>query len=160
MKYILPYIKNIWNPKQDFRFKNQPADYYEVNRREFEKKLVITAALHKAGVQLLAGTDTPNPYCFPGFSIHDELQWLVKSGLSPAEALQCATINPAIYFSIQKDYGTIEKGKIASLVILNNNPLSDIRNTSDIWMVILRGRILDQQHLNNLLNTAMKLAAN
>ena len=104
----------------------------------------------------MAGTDTPNPYCFPGFSIHDELQWLVKSGLSPAEALQCATINPAIYFNIQKDYGTIEKGKIASLVILNQNPLADIRNSSNIWMVILRGRIVDRQQLNNLLDQAMK----
>jgi len=74
--------------------------------------------------------------------------------------LQTATINPAIYFSIQKDYGTVEKGKIASLVLLNRNPLEDIRNTKDIYMVILRGRPIPSEELKNLLNNVRILVGN
>ena len=160
MKYVDSFLKSFWNPKHDFRFKAEPPGYYELGRKEFEKKLIITTALHKAGIRFLAGTDTPNPYCFPGFSLHDELQWFVKTGFSPAEALQTATINPAIYFSIQKDYGTVEKGKIASLVLLNRNPLEDIRNTKDIYMVILRGRPIPSEELKNLLNNVRILVGN
>jgi imidazolonepropionase-like amidohydrolase len=160
MEYVDSSMRNFWNPAHDFRFKDQPPGYYELGRQEFEKKLIITTALHKAGIKFLAGTDTPNPYCFPGFSLHDELQWFVKAGLSPAEALQTATINPAIYFSIQKDYGTVEKGKIASLVLLNKNPLKDIRNTTDIYMVILRGRPVPDQQRKDLLNQVRILVGN
>jgi imidazolonepropionase-like amidohydrolase len=139
MKYVTSFLKGFWNPKQDMRFRSQPKEYFEITRMEFEKKLLMIPVLHHAGVRMLAGTDTPNPYCFPGFSLHDELAWMVKAGLTPIEALQTATINPAIYFSIEKILDR-RKNKMASLVILDKNPLIDIRNTTSINTVILRVR--------------------
>ncbi len=152
MKYISSFMRSFWDPKQDFRFKSATKEYFKVGRMEFEKKMQCIPILHAAGVKLLAGTDTPNPYCFPGFSLHDELEWFVKAGLSPADALRTATINPAIYFSQEKNFGTVDIGKIASLVILDKNPLEDIRNTTSVQMVILRGTIMDRKKLDEMLD--------
>jgi len=159
MKYVSSFMKKFWDPRQDARFRTQPKDYFEVTRMEFEKKLLIIPVFQKAGVRILAGTDTPNPYCFPGFSLHDEIAWFVKAGLSPAEALQTATINPAIYFSRENDFGTIAKGKIASMVVLDKNPLENIRNTTSINMVILRGSIMDRRQLDSMLEKVRSTAA-
>lgn len=118
-----------------------------------------TRQLHAAGVKLLAGTDTPQPFVFPGFSLHDELALLVQSGLTPLEALQTATINPADFFGMQGALGTVEKGKIADLVLLNANPLENISNTRRIAAVIANGRLFDRAALNALLRhveTALK----
>jgi len=105
------------------------------------KKLV--GDMHRAGVEFLAGTDTnPSNPVLPGPSLHDELELLVESGFTPMEALQTATRNPARYFGTLKDMGTIETGKLADLVLLDANPLDDIRNTRKISMVVLRGRIV------------------
>ena len=152
MKYIMSFMKGFWDPKQDFRFKSATKEYFNVGRMEFEKKMKCISVLHAAGVKMLAGTDTPNPYCFPGFSLHDELEWFVKAGLSPADALRTATINPAIYFSEEKNFGTVEIGRIASLLVLDKNPLEDIRNTTSIQMVILRGSIMDRKKLDEMLD--------
>ena len=104
------------------------------------KKLV--GDMHRAGVEFLAGTDTnPNNPVTPGSGLHDELELLVESGFTPMEALQTATRNPARYFGRLQDMGTIETGKLADLVLLDANPLDDIRNTRKISMVVLRGRI-------------------
>ena len=103
----------------------------------------ITGTLYRAGVTLLAGTDTPEPYCPPGFSLHDELALLVESGLPPAAALKCATLNNARALKQANNLGSVEIGKIADMVILNANPLSDIRNTRTIYRVIHRGIVCD-----------------
>jgi len=104
------------------------------------KKLV--GDMHRAGVEFLAGTDTgPNNPVPPGSGLHDELELLVESGFTPMEALQTATRNPARYFGKLQDLGTLEPGKLADLVLLDANPLNDIRNTLKISLVVLRGRI-------------------
>ncbi len=104
------------------------------------KKLVRD--MHRAGVEFLAGTDTSPDNPVPvGIGLHDELELLVESGFTPMEALQAATLNPARYFGTLKDMGTIEQGKLADLVLLDANPLDDIRNTRKISLVVLRGRI-------------------
>jgi len=104
------------------------------------KKLV--GDMHRAGVEFLAGTDTsPGTPALPGTSLHDELELLVESGFTPMEALQAATRNPARYLGKLQDLGTIEPGKLADLVLLDANPLDDIRNTRKINMVVLRGQI-------------------
>ena|SRR5689334_1010595 len=118
-----------------------------------------TRQLHSAGVKLLAGTDTPQPFVFPGFSLHDELGLLVRAGLTPLEALQTATINPAEFFGMQGALGTVEQGKVADLVLLNANPLENIANTKRIAAVIANGRLFDRAALNALLQhveTALK----
>jgi imidazolonepropionase-like amidohydrolase len=104
--------------------------------------LKLTAALHRAGVPLLAGTDTPNPDCLPGYGLHDELELLVKAGLSPLEALQTATLNPARFLHVSDRQGTVEVGKIADVVLLNADPLVEINNIRSIHTVFLDGRPL------------------
>jgi imidazolonepropionase-like amidohydrolase len=97
--------------------------------------------MQKAGVKILAGTDTPNPYVFPGSSLHDELELLVKAGLTPLQALQAATLRPAEYLGMAGRLGTIAPGKLADLVLLSADPLADIANTRRIEAVVLNGRI-------------------
>jgi len=111
-----------------------------------------TGDLNKAGVKLLAGTDTPQPFMFPGFSLHEELGLLVRSGLTPLEAVRAATYNPAEYLGALDSLGTVGQGKVADLVLLDADPLSDIRNTRRISTVIANGRVFDRAQLNELLH--------
>ena len=107
--------------------------------------------MQKAGVPILAGTDAGNPFCFPGFSLHEELALMVVAGFTPAEALRSATLNPAKFFGLDKTLGTIEVGKIADLVLLGANPLQDIRNTQRIKAVVSNGRLFDRKALDEML---------
>jgi imidazolonepropionase-like amidohydrolase len=99
----------------------------------------------------MAGTDAMNPYCLPGFSLHDELALLVESGLTPLAALEAATINPARFMRRTADLGTIEPGKTASLILLRADPLADIHNTTQIEAVWLRGQYFDKAALAAML---------
>jgi imidazolonepropionase-like amidohydrolase len=130
-------------------------------RREFvHKELEIVGAMHRAGVPMLAGTDTAAAVdVLPGFSLHQELEYFVQAGLSPMEALQTATRNPAEFLGLQKETGTIANGKIANLVLLDANPLQDIRNTRKIWAVILNGRLLTRADLDRVLEQVSAFAA-
>jgi imidazolonepropionase-like amidohydrolase len=103
-------------------------------------------------VRILAGTDTPFPYCLPGFALHQELALLVEAGLSPMAALRAATWNAAEFLHIDRDYGSIEPGKVADLVILDADPLIAVRNTTRIRAVFRRGQLIDDQALRSLLD--------
>ena len=111
--------------------------------RVIEKDAELVPMMQKAGVGLLAGTDlAPNT---KNGTIHDELAALVDAGLSPIQALETATRGPAKFLGKLATSGTVEKGKVADLVLLNANPLDDIRNTSHISAVILRGRLISHE---------------
>jgi len=118
------------------------------------RKIVTT--LHHAGAVLLAGTDTPMPNVYPGDSLHEELALLVESGLSPAEALRSATLAPALFLGIADRMGSVSVGKRADLVLLDANPLTDIRNTRRIRAVLLDGHLLTHPALVALLADAAK----
>jgi len=123
-----------------------------VRRKFLEKELEVVGLLHKAGVPFLAGTDTPpGVYIFPGFSLHEELQRFVAAGFTPLEALQTATLNPARFFGTEEQMGTIEKGKLADLVLLSANPLQDITNTQKIAAVIVNGHYYSSKDLEKIL---------
>lgn len=107
--------------------------------------------LNDAGVMLLAGTDVGNPMLVPGISLHKELMLLVDAGLTPLEALQTATLNPARFLGAEDSLGTVEAGKFADLVLLDANPLEDIRNTQRILAVVSNGRLIRRSQLNRLL---------
>jgi len=111
-----------------------------------------TRDLRNAGVRLLAGTDMPQAFVYPGFSLHDELALLVRSGLTPLEALRTATYNPADYFVALDSLGTVAQGKVADLVLLDADPLVDIRNTRRISAVIANGRLFDSAARARLLS--------
>jgi len=151
LKYMPTQVTTAWDPSTDFRFKERTAEDFDLSRLVYKKHIELVGMMHRAGVEFLAGTDTGNPYCFPGFSLHDELVLLVEAGLSPMEALQAATINPARFLGEVKELGTVEKGKIADLVLLDANPLDDIRNTTKINSVVRSGRLLDRKALDQLL---------
>jgi cytosine/adenosine deaminase-related metal-dependent hydrolase len=110
-----------------------------------------TRDLKNAGVKLLAGTDMPQPFVFPGFSLHEELELLVRSGLTPLEALRTATYNPAEFLGTLDSLGTVTQGKVADLVLLDADPLADIRNTRRISAVIANGRLFDRANRAQLL---------
>ena len=112
-------------------------------KQEIGKYQELTGLLYRAGVPLLAGTDTPEPFVPPGCSLHQELEMLVESGLSPAAALAAATINNARAINQQDRLGTVAPGKLADLVILTADPTSDIRNTRRIQAVIRGGLLCD-----------------
>jgi imidazolonepropionase-like amidohydrolase len=84
-------------------------------------------------------------------ALHDGLQLLVSAGLSPTEALCTATVRAAEFLGVQHDFGSVEEGKVANLVLLQANPAEDIRNTQKIRAVILRGKFLDRENLDKLL---------
>ncbi|PWW36185.1 MULTISPECIES: amidohydrolase family protein [Paenibacillus] len=111
--------------------------------------------LNDAGVPMLAGTDSSYEMTnfIYGISLHDELELLVKSGLTPLQALQSATLNPARYLEREQELGTVEKGKLADLVLLDKNPLEDIRNTTSISAVILDGKLMEKQTLDHAVQT-------
>jgi imidazolonepropionase-like amidohydrolase len=119
----------------------------------------LVGQINRASVPILAGSDCPNPYVYPGFSLHDELGLLVHSGLTPAEALRTATINPARFLGMTDSLGVVATGKVADLVLLDGNPLQDIANTKRISAVIQGGRVLDRRALDRMLANAKALAA-
>jgi imidazolonepropionase-like amidohydrolase len=112
-------------------------------RRElFARRLRLAAELARAGVPIMTGTDLGTSYLLPGFSLHDELRFLVQAGLTPAQVLRAATLEPARSIG-RRDQGTIERGNVADMVLLDANPLHDITNTTGINSVFLRGRLID-----------------
>jgi imidazolonepropionase-like amidohydrolase len=114
--------------------------------------------MHQNGVKVMTGTDLSDGRIFPGFSVHEELELLVKAGFTPGQAIEAATRVPAEFLRLG-DAGTIQKGKRADLVLLRANPLQDIRNTTRIDAVVLRGKLLNRTRLNLLLAEAEGAAA-
>lgn len=145
-KYLPQYLRKYWQPDTNVHLKYRQPKIVETKQRQFDFYLKIVKGMHKAGVPLLAGTDVgANPLCWPGIGVHNELEQFVNAGLSPAEALKTATINPAIFLKIDKDFGSIETGKIADLVLLKGNPLKDIQQVRQIEAVVKSGIYYNQE---------------
>jgi imidazolonepropionase-like amidohydrolase len=121
--------------------------------------LKLVGLMAKRGVGILAGTDISNPYLIPGFSLHEELGQLVRTGLTPLEAIRAATLNPARYLAATDSLGTVEVGRLADLVLLDADPFQDIGNTRKIRAVMLNGRYLDRGALDGLLADAERAAS-
>ena len=127
-------------------------------QRQFENDRKLTGEMNRAGVRLLAGSDSLDRYDFAGTSLHRELQMLVSTGLTPLEALQTATLNPAEFLAIAKS-GRISPGYLADLVLLEGDPTVDIANTAKIAAVVLHGRFLSREELDAILEKARAAAA-
>ena len=109
-----------------------------------------TRKMKAAGVKILAGTDVYVSYVLPGYSLHEEMELLVNAGLTPLEALQAATINPAMFFGNEAELGSVSVGKIADLVIIDGDPLTDISTTQSISGVVFDGRYYSSSDLSDL----------
>ena len=121
--------------------------------RAIELRRALIRALGEAGDRLLLGSDAPQIFNVPGFSVHRELEYLVAAGLSPYDALRAGTVNPARFFGRGETFGAGRVGLDADLVLLDDNPLADIRNTTRIHGVMVRGHWLDRQALDRLLES-------
>jgi imidazolonepropionase-like amidohydrolase len=112
--------------------------------------LDMAAKIHKAGIPMMAGTDTPIGFLTPGLSLHEELIVMVEAGLTPADAIKAATLNPARYFNLENELGSVKEGMWADLLILSANPLANIKNTQRIEGVMKQGKYYDQAALNEI----------
>jgi imidazolonepropionase-like amidohydrolase len=159
LKYLSKEVRAKWD---DGYYKYYPpearAAIVALSRAQFDESMKIVGLMYQSGVPILAGTDTMNPHCFPGFGIHDELALLVDAGMSPLAALQAATRNAAQFIGQLDRRGTIEVGKVADLVLLDKDPLADIHNTRAIQAVVLNGRLFRRSALDQMLAQAQALA--
>lgn len=154
LKYVPAATIDAWRPASNFLSRYRTEGYIDYRKRLYQKELELTGTMRRAGVGFLAGTDLSVGYIFAGFSLHDELELFVKAGFTPMEALQTATRNPAEYLGELSSSGTVERGKVASLVLLDANPLEDITNTRRVDSVVLNGRYFSHEELQRMLASA------
>lgn len=150
-KYVEASQLEYWKPKVGFFSRYRTPEYIESQKKYFQTELDLVGEMNRLRVPILAGTDCPAAYVVAGFSLHDELALLVKAGLTPIEALQTATRNPAEYLGELSSHGTIEVGKTANLIVLDADPLKDISNTTRINAVIQKGFYLSRDGLDKIL---------
>jgi imidazolonepropionase-like amidohydrolase len=126
-------------------------------KRHADWEVQLVRRMNEERVGLLAGTDVATEWTVPGVALHDELSALVEAGLTPLEALRTATLNPARYFEKTNEFGSVAKGLLADLVLIDGDPLADIRKTRRILAVVANGRYLDRPALDAMLATAERL---
>jgi len=156
--YLPHDITDGWKIKNDFRFRNRTPKDWEDSKTFYKKGNSFVTLLHENNVAMLAGTDFPNPYCFPGSSLHEELQLFNDAGLTPLEALQTATLNPAKYLNKTDSLGTIAPNKYADILLLSGNPLADISNTKKIAGLCVNGKFYNRKDLDALKGSAKELS--
>lgn len=158
LAYIGRRSRDRWQDGTEPQRRRWSFEQFQLARSLFTIEEHVVGSMFRAGVPMMAGTDAMNPYCFPGFSLHDELALMVESGLAPLAAVQAATINPAKFMGRSAELGTVETGKIANLVLLRADPLADIHNTTQIQGVWLEGKYFDEAALAQMLETAKQAA--
>src|SRR5262249_28118586 len=146
VKYFSPALREYSYPASRTATSPNPAAA-EARRLAYEYHSRLVKEMQRSGVKMLVGTDDS----FFGTSLHEELAEFVKAGLTPMEALQIATRNAAEYYGKLASSGTVEKGKVADLVLLDANPLDSIENTQKISTVMVNGRLLNRSDLDRLL---------
>lgn len=124
-----------------------PADAERVGLAMLEKRVNLVGAMHRAGVVVLPGTDAPLRNSPPGFGLHQELAFFARAGLTPFDVLRAATLEPVRWLGLADSLGAIETGKIADLVLLTANPLSDVKNLSSVDLVLANGRAMHAEDL-------------
>lgn len=152
LRYLPEALRKDWTPGNANRFVSANGRAYYA--RKLKNDLKIVGLMNKAGAPIMAGSDSLDPFVFPGDSLHTELELLVSAGLSPVQALRTATMNPARFMGTERTAGEVKNGKVADLVLLDDDPLKDIRNTRKIAGVFSKGRYFSRAELDKLLNDA------
>lgn len=142
IKYVPEWQRNEWSA------------YGHISVYRYQRSKDFTKELYIRGANIVSGSDTGMPYNVPGFSLHKEFLELADAGLTPYQILLTTTVNPAKMLGIDDRIGTIEEAKDADLVLLNKNPLLDIKNTNTITGVMVKGRWFSRSSLNKLLKKA------
>lgn len=143
-RYFPEQVAQSWKTRIEEMKATEPTPF---NHEYTQWQMNMVSKINQAHIDIMAGTDCPIFFLTPGRSLHQELAMLVKSGLSPMEALKAATINPARYFKLEKELGSVQENYWADLVLLNANPLDDINNTLQIHTVIKQGKVYDMNKL-------------
>lgn len=146
LRYMPPRTRNAWRNWKEQAIRQGPPP--ATMRRFIEIRRAIIKALHDEGAGLLLGSDAPQVWNVPGVSVHRELEAIVAAGLSPYQALETGTRNVARFFGVEDRSGTIAVGKQADLVLLEGDPLADIRNTRHLSGVMIRGRWISRQEID------------
>lgn len=147
-RYLPPRLLAKWREERELVTRDRPRDWAALHRSHLRD----VREMQREGVRILAGTDVGVQLVYPGWGLHEELELLVReAGLTPAEALRSATLAPAEFLGLQRALGTVEVGKLADLVLLDADPLADIRNTRRIRAVVVNGRLHDRAALDAML---------
>jgi imidazolonepropionase-like amidohydrolase len=155
MKYMSEQTLNNWTNSKNSLLNNPRYKVPEVNDYlNLRRRLIL--ACQQYGVGLLLGSDAPQVFNVPGFSAHQELEYMVNAGLTPYQALQSGTTNVANFYNQSQDRGMVKKGMVADLVLLNGNPLTDIKQTANIAGVMLRNRWLSKAFIDQELKKLEK----
>lgn len=154
LKYVPQRVTRFWEAPNFILAQLSEKDLAEA-QANFDKSIEIVGSMHRAGVSIMAGTDAGVFLrgVIPGISLHSEIALFVKAGFTPLEALRAATLGPARFLKMESTTGSIERGKAADLVLLEANPLEDIRHTEKIVAVIVGGRLHDRRTLDAMLTT-------
>lgn len=161
LAYIGPGLRKTYEWRVQ-RAAQANAERIAQRHAQFDRIAAVLPMLQKAGVTIMAGTDAGflNSFNYPGIGLHDELALYVEKGLTPAQALSSAIRSGPAWFGKLSQYGSIDRGKAADMVLLDRNPLEDIRATRAIRAVILRGTAYDRAALDRMLaDTRAKVAA-
>jgi len=158
LDFVPAKIRGMWDPRKILT--QTSAEELKLAKAELARDIELVGTMHTAGIPFMAGSDGPDPFVFPGSSLHDELELLVKAGFTPAEALQAATLQPAMFMDQLDRYGVVESGHAADLVLLEANPLVDIAGTRKIAAVVLNGRYYSREELDKILAQVQGLARN
>jgi imidazolonepropionase-like amidohydrolase len=151
-RFVNRYLASDWLEQIEEKKRPEASTAAAAYKKELPNLLRDLREMHAAGVRFLAGSDAAVVFMYAGFSLHGELESLVQSvGLRPIEALRAATVNPAAFFGLERELGAIRPGYRADLVLLNGNPIADIRRTRQIAGVARDGRWFDRAALDALL---------
>jgi hypothetical protein len=157
-KYLPASVRKRWDAVATQQSIGATEEDYAVRKALMDKSRHIVCEMQRAGVKILAGTDSAAPFVYPGFSLHEELALLVESGFTPMQALQAATSRAAEFMGKSAAQGTVETGKFADLVLLDADPLVDVHNTRQITAVVIRGKLLNRAALDELLSSSQSFA--
>ncbi|HUQ97956.1 MAG TPA: amidohydrolase family protein, partial [Gemmatimonadaceae bacterium] len=150
--YASPWLLEWWQMQLQERSLDTSATRAAEVIAAYRSSAADVRKMVDAGARILAGTDAGSVLVYPGFSLHEELELLVHdANLSPREVLWSATLGPAAFAGLGERLGRIQSGQIADLVVLDANPLDDIRNTRRIFAVVQNGRLFDRRRLDSLL---------
>jgi hypothetical protein len=154
LRYASPWLLGWWRMQVEERMQDTSSPRAALFQAAYQSSADDVRRMHAAGVNLLAGTDAGSVLVYPGFGLHEELRLLVAdAGLSPKDALYSATAAPARLFGLDATLGTVAVGKLADIVLLDADPLADIRNTRRIFAVVQAGRVFDRAALDALLGS-------
>lgn len=151
LRYVALPQRLLWRAYANAAVAGSEAEHHATLAAYYRAARLLTHRANARGVPVIAGSDAMDPYVTHGYGLHDELGQLVLAGLTPAQALRSATWTPARHFGLEHEYGTVEAGKTADLVLLDGNPLENIGHAAAINTVVFDGRVYRRKDLDAML---------